>query len=66
MRRKGSFLRRFYARKDVPPLKTARGSPTRYALAARAWGERVPKTKKEVRVLARKGKRLLERYTRRK
>lgn len=64
IKRKGSFLRRFYAREEVPPLKDPKGRPTRYALAASAWGERVPKTKKDVRRLAKKGKVLLERYRR--
>lgn len=66
MRRKGSFLRRFYGRSDVPPLVKPNGEPTRYALAARAWGEAAPTTVAAVRALAAKGARLLERYGRAK
>lgn len=62
MRRKGSFLTRFYGRGDIPPLREPNGNPTRYALAARAWGEPVPTTEDAVRELAAKGRRLLERY----
>jgi hypothetical protein len=38
------------------------GKPTRLALSAHAWGEPVPKTKKDAKKLAAKGTRLLERY----
>ena len=62
MRRKGSFLARFYGRDDVPPLTKPNGEPTRYALAARAWGENAPTTLSAVRALAAKGRRLLDRY----
>lgn len=33
-RRKGSFLRRFYSKDSIPPLKKPNGKPTRFALAA--------------------------------
>lgn len=62
MRRKGSFLSRFYGRSDVPPLTKPNGDPTRYALAAHAWGESVPTSLASVRALAAKGKALLARY----
>lgn len=62
MRRKGSFLRRFYGRKVIPPLTTPSGKPTRYALAAHAWGEKVPRTIADVRRLGAKGTALLKRY----
>lgn len=62
MRRKGSFLARFYGRSKIPPLKKPNGEPTRYALAARAWGESAPATIDAVRALAAKGKSLLSRY----
>ena len=62
LRRKGSFLRRFYGRSALHPLTDAKGRPTRYALAAHAWGERVPKTAAEARALAQLGSRLLSRY----
>ncbi|MET0292706.1 MAG: DUF6321 domain-containing protein [Steroidobacteraceae bacterium] len=63
MRRKGSWATRFYGRKGaLPPLKDAKGEPTRFALTAAAWGEPVPKTVAAARRIAAKGKRLLERY----
>ena len=62
MRRKGSFLSRFYGRSEIPPLKKPNGEPTRYALAAHAWGEPVPTSVEAVRKLAAKGRRMLERY----
>lgn len=61
MRRKGSFLRRHYARKEPFPLIDAKGEPTRYALQAHAWGEKVPKSAADVKKLAAKGSRLIER-----
>jgi hypothetical protein len=45
MRRKGSFLRRFYGRKKINPLEDRHGQPMRYAKAAQAWGE--PDSKKQ-------------------
>lgn len=62
MRRKGSFLSRFYGRSDIPPLTKPNGEPTRYALAARAWGESAPTSIEAVRKLAAKGRALLKRY----
>lgn len=61
-RRKGSFLRRFYGRKKMSPLVDKNGKPTRFALAAHAWGEPVPKTEAAVRKLAKKGETLLARH----
>jgi hypothetical protein len=61
MRRKGSFLRRHYANLRGP-LKDEKGEPTRLALQAHAWGEKVPSTKAQADALARKGTRLLEKY----
>lgn len=61
MRRKGSFLRRHYAG-PAKPLTKPNGEPTRHALQARAWGEPLPKTQADVRKLAAKGQRLLDRY----
>jgi Domain of unknown function (DUF6321) len=43
MRRKGSFLRRHFARLRGPLVDDA-GEPTRLALSAHAWGEPVPRT----------------------
>jgi len=65
MRRKGSFLRRFYGRRKISPLQDRNGEPTRYAKAAHAWGEPVPKDRADVKQLARKGELLLERYRKR-
>ena len=63
MRRKGSWAVRFYGRKGkLPPLKDKQGNPTRFALTAAAWGERVPKTVSAARKIAAKGRKLLERY----
>jgi hypothetical protein len=61
MKRKGSFLRRHFAN-PAGPLTDDDGNPTRLALSARAWGEKVPKTKADAKALADKGTRLLERY----
>ena len=61
MRRKGSFLTRFYT-DPSGPLVDDDGDPTRLALAAQAWGERAPKTAADAARLAEKGRRLLERY----
>src|ERR1700755_540373 len=66
MRRKGSWAVRFYGRAKLPPLKDAKGRPTRHALSAPAWGEPVPKTEAAARRIAKKGERLLQRYRRMK
>ena len=62
MKRKGSWASRFYGRKALPPLVDAHGEPTRFALSAHAWGEKVPTTEAEARAIAAKGRQLLERY----
>ena len=62
MRRKGSWAKRFFGRAKLPPLVDAKGEPTRLALSAHAWGEKVPKTEKAARKIARKGEKLLKRY----
>jgi hypothetical protein len=62
MRRKGSWAVRFYCRAKLPPLIDANGEPTRLALSAHAWGEKVPKTEKAARKIASKGEKLLKRY----
>ncbi|HYE61147.1 MAG TPA: DUF6321 domain-containing protein [Phycisphaerales bacterium] len=67
MRRKGSWAVRFYGRfGPLPPLVDAKGRPTRLALTAAAWGEKVPKTEAQARAIARKGRKLLAEYKRRK
>jgi hypothetical protein len=61
MRRKGSFLTRFFTNPSGP-MKDEKGEPTRLALSAAAWGEPVPQNADDARMLAAKGKRMLERY----
>lgn len=65
MRRKGSFLRRFFLH-PRGPLVDKNGEPTRLALSAHAWGEKVPKTAADAQKLAQKGIKLLERYEKQK
>jgi Domain of unknown function (DUF6321) len=67
MRRKGSWAVRFYGRTGaLPPLRNAKGEPTRFALTAAAWGEPIPKTVAAARKIAAKGRRLLAAYQRTK
>ena len=61
MRRKGSFLTRFFTNPSGP-MKDDKGRPTRLALSAAAWGEPVPQNSQDAAKLAAKGRRLLERY----
>jgi hypothetical protein len=61
MRRKGSFLTRFFTNPSGPMIDE-KGRATRLALSASAWGERVPKNAEDAAALAAKGRRLLERY----
>ena len=61
MRRKGSFLTRFFTNPSGP-MVDEKGRATRLALSAAAWGERVPKNAEDAAKLAAKGRRLLERY----
>ena len=61
MRRKGSFLTRFYTNPSGPLTKDD-GEPTRLALAARAWGEPAPTNQSSAARLAAKGRNLLKRY----
>lgn len=66
MRRKGSWATRFYGRAMLPPPLKPDGEPTRSALSAHAWGEKVPKTEAAARRIAEKGHKLLARYRREK
>ena len=61
MRRKGSFLTRFFTNPSGP-MKDENGKPTRLALSAAAWGEPVPQDMSDAAKLAAKGRRMLERY----
>jgi hypothetical protein len=61
MRRKGSFLTRFFTNPSGP-MVDEKGKPTRLALSAHAWGEPVPKNMGDAQKLAAKGRRLLARY----
>ena len=61
LRRKGSFLTRFYTN-PRGPLVDDKGKPTRLALAANAWGEPVPRTAGAAARLAAKGRNMLEKY----
>ncbi len=61
MRRKGSFLTRFFTNPSGP-MKDEKGRPTRLALSAAAWGESVPQNASDAAELAAKGRRMLERY----
>lgn len=61
MRRKGSFLTRFFTNPSGP-MKDEKGRATRLALSAAAWGEPVPQNAEDAARLAAKGRRLLERY----
>jgi hypothetical protein len=61
MRRKGSFLVRFFTNPSGP-MADEKGRPTRLALSARAWGEPVPQNLQDAAKLAAKGRRLLDRY----
>lgn len=51
-----SWASRFYGRSTYPPLKDAKGRPTRFALTAAAWGEPVPSTEQEARKIAAKAR----------
>ena len=62
MKRKGSWAARFYGRKTLPPLRDGKGEPTRFALSAHAWGEKVPATESEARRIAERGRELLRKY----
>lgn len=61
MRRKGSFLTRFFTNPSGP-MKDDKGRPTRLALSAAAWGEPVPQDASDAARLAAKGRRMLDRY----
>ena len=61
MLRKGSFLVRTFTHPRGPMINP-KGEPTRLALSAHAWGEKVPKSVSEAHTLAAKGHTLLSKY----
>lgn len=61
MLRKGSFLVRTFTH-PRGPMVDPKGEPTRLALSAHAWGEKVPKSVSEAHTLAAKGHTLLAKY----
>lgn len=63
MKRKGSFLVRTFTH-PRGPMKDESGAPTRLALSAHAWGEKVPASEAAAHKLAQKGHKLLEAYHR--
>ncbi len=63
MKRKGSFLVRTFTH-PRGPMKDEKGEPTRLALSAHAWGEKVPADEAAAHKLAQKGHKLLEEYHR--
>ena len=63
MKRKGSFLVRTFTH-PRGPMKDEKGEPTRLALSAHAWGEKVPQDESAAHKLAQKGHKLLEEYHR--
>jgi hypothetical protein len=65
LRRKGSFLTRFFTNPSGP-MKDDKGRPTRLALSAAAWGEPVPQDASDASRLAAKGRRMLDRYEKQK
>ena len=62
LKRWGSWARRFYGRSILPPMKDHNGEPTRIALDAQAWGCKIPKNKKEAKVIAKRGSEALKLY----
>ena len=63
MKRKGSFLVRTFTH-PRGPMKDEKNEPTRLALSAHAWGEKVPADEAAAHKLAQKGRKLLEQYHR--
>lgn len=61
MLRKGSFLVRTFTH-PRGPMVDPKGQPTRLALSAHAWGEKVPTSVSQAHTLAAKGHTLLAKY----
>lgn len=58
-KQKGTFLQEFYGMKEVPSLTDKEGNPNKFALAAKYWGEEIPKTPEDVKQLVALGASLL-------
>lgn len=56
---KGVFLQEFYGVENIPALKTEEGNPTKFAEAAKYWGEKPPETSQEVKQLVALGASLI-------
>lgn len=56
---KGLFLQEFYGIKEIPTLVDKEGNPTKFAEAAKYWGENIPKTESDVKHLVSKGAALI-------
>lgn len=56
---KGIFLQEFYGVEQVPTLVDTDGNPSAFALAAKYWGEKVPKTVEDVKQLVARGASLI-------
>ena len=56
---KGIFLQEFYGVKEIPPLKNQDGKPSKFAEAAKYWGEAIPTNSSEVKQLVALGASLL-------
>lgn len=56
---KGEFLSQYYSETPIPELVDAKGNPTKFAQAAKFWGETIPKTERDVAELVLKGKALV-------
>lgn len=56
---KGLFLQEFYGIKEIPPLTDKEGMPTKFAEAAKYWGENIPKNNADVKQLVAKGAALI-------
>jgi hypothetical protein len=56
---KGLFLQEFYGVEKIPALKTKDGTPTKFAEAAKYWGEQPPQNPSEVKQLVALGASLI-------
>lgn len=61
MKRKGSYLARHFSPNSPGAMTKPNGQPSKRALAAKDWGEAIPKNSKDKAKLYAKGKRMLKR-----